>query len=170
MAKGSPYGHADAVRRGLVQGSYRIPVNHLISCVAAGAGVGIGSKILDTFPKGRVTIQSISANIKFTARDANLIATWSANWGLGTGADADGTLATTDQDLIAVTAIGPAVAGVIAGSRLVNTTAQVVNNDAGTVRVNLNLAPAAASITDATTAVVLAQGFIEFILGTLRNG
>lgn len=169
MAKGSPYGHLAAVRSGLLSGSYRIPVNHLISCTAAGAGVGIGTKILDTFPKGRITVVSVSANVKFTKMDANLITTWSANWGLGTTADADGTIATTEQDLIAVTAIGAAVGGVIAGSRLVNTTSQVINNDAGTVRINLNLAPAAASITDASTAVVKAEGFIELVLNTLRN-
>jgi len=168
MAQGSPYGHLKAVRQGLLSGPYRIQVNHLISTAAAGAGVGIGTKILDTFPKGRITVLSVSANIKFTKMDANLIATWSANWGLGTVADVDGTLSGTDQDLIAVTAIGAAVGGVIPGTRIVNTTSQVVNNDAGTVRINLNLAPAAASITDATAAVVKAEGFVELILATLR--
>jgi hypothetical protein len=167
MGKGAPYSHRQAVARGILAGKYQVPVNHLISCLAAGAGVGIGTKIIDTFPKGRITVLSCHANVKFTKMDGNIIATWSANWGIGTTADADGTIATTDQDLIAVTAIGPAVASVIPGTRLVNTTSQVINNDAGTVRVNLNLSVAAASITDATTGVVKAEGLVEFVLGTL---
>lgn len=172
MAKGSPYSHQEAVRRGLINGRYRIPVNHLISCVAAGAGVGFGSKILDTLPKGRVTIQQVHFNIKFTKMDTNIITTWSANWGLGTVVDADGTLAAGEVDLstgAAQMAIGPAVGGVIAGARtIVNAPAgSPFNNDAGTLRVALNMSVAAASITDATTGVIKAEGLVELLLGVV---
>jgi hypothetical protein len=85
-----------------------------------GAGVGFGSLSLDdlALPEGDVIVLGIVANLSFTSEDANIAATWSGDFSIGTKATIDADLVDDDEaNLLPSTAIGPAVADVIASAR-----------------------------------------------------
>lgn len=163
------------IRAGQLVGVYRVEFNKVaISAVAAGAGIGFGSRVIDDFPVGNIALFGVVGRVGFTKIDSNIIATWSGNWAVGSTPTAAGALTVAGEfDILGPsggTAIGPAVSGSIPGTRVLKAgfgTPIILDNTGGTLELNLNLSVAAASITDATTGVVQATGCIDMIMGLL---
>lgn len=85
--------------------------------VANATGASFGSKQILDFAQGRVRIEGGIANLTFTWTGESIVATGSGDFSFGTTATADATLATTDVDLMASTAmLDPFVAGVGTGA------------------------------------------------------
>jgi hypothetical protein len=167
MSKGTTL--RQAVREGRAAGLYRVEVNRRnISIVAAGAGIGFGTLVLDDLPKGNVKLDMAAGAFGFEKQDANIIATWSGGWSIGTAPTAAGALTTTESDILNASgglAIGPAVSGNIPGTRQFKSpTGMPVDNTAGALEINLNMFVAAASITDATTGVIKVTGWLDLIM------
>jgi hypothetical protein len=82
-----------------------------LSVSAVGAGVGFGSLSLDdlALPEGDVIVLGIVANLSFTSEDANIAATWSGDFSIGTKATIDADLVDDDEaNLLPSTAIAKA--------------------------------------------------------------
>lgn len=165
MGNGFDLSLKKAIRAGLIPGRYRVSVHQLpVTVTATGAAVGFGSRAIDDFPLGQLFIRGIRHDLVFQAMDANLIATWSGDFSLGSVPTADVDVADPGEaDLIASTALGPAVAGLFRSTG-VKTTETVIDWTSG-LEVNLNLLADAASITDDESAVVNVTGYIDFLLG-----
>lgn len=140
-----------------------------ISIVAVGAAIGFGAVQIGDFLNKQLYIDSIAASIAFIKQDSNMIATWSGNWSLGSAPTADLTLSGAEVDLIPSTAVGPAVAGKIAApASPVRVSASLATRLwTAAEEVNLNLIVNAADITDSTTAVVKAFGYVDFFIRQL---
>lgn len=151
----------------------RVPVRKLITVNAVGAAVGFGFAALDgKVPKGDFIVLGGVANLRFeeSPLSANIIDTWSGNFSLGTVGTVDVDVADAGEaNILASTAIGPAVAGVLARARYAITGILApVNNNALNGGLFLNLLINAADITDGTTPTVLVTGSIS--LGLLPLG
>jgi hypothetical protein len=137
-----------------------------LSVSAVGAGVGFGSLSLDdlALPEGDVIVLGIVANLSFTSEDANIAATWSGDFSIGTKATIDADLVDDDEaNLLPSTAIGPAVADVIASARYAAVpveAAQILELDAPEP-LKINMLVDAANITDASTGVISVSGDVS---------
>lgn len=146
-----------------------IPVKGLLVTVAAAAaGVGFGTAVLRGLPQGNIVIMSAVAYLRFQTTDTDLAATFNGDFSIGTTPDADGTLATTEIDIIPSTPLGPAVARVTpvhrtqsaaTGNVLTNNVLLFDNTD-GSLELNLNVLIDAADITDAQSAVLTVDGAV----------
>lgn len=156
------------VLEGKVHGLVTIEVRNLVVTVAAaGAGVGFGTVVLGALPTGSLFISQAKASLRFNTSDTDLIATYSGNFAIGSAADADGSFAGNEANIIPSTAIGPAVARLtpVATGRLA--AAFQLDNTAGTLRLNLNVNINAADITDAQNAPLTVNGLVNLMLGVV---
>lgn len=173
MSKRNPYSARQWVRQGDLYGLVRFELNGVpISVSATGSAVGFGSAVIGEFPTKQLFIRGSAARLSFVKQDANIIATWSGDWALGSAPTADAVLTdATDFDVAGASggfAIGPAVAGVIAAPAApARTNIEVVKTWAAADEVNLNLLVDAASITDDETGVVKVYGTIDFMMAVL---
>jgi hypothetical protein len=168
MSRNYPVSLNQQIRDGKVNGPYRIELRgQSISVLAVTTAIGFGSCVIGDFPNKRLYIRGIKASLGFVKQDANIIATWSGAWSLGSTPTADLTLAGTDVDIIPSTSVGPAVAGRIVapavGSEVLVTT-EITRTWTAAEELNLNLIVNAADITDSTTGVVKVFGYIDFLL------
>lgn len=146
-----------------------IPVKGLlVTITAAGAGVGFGTAVLRGLPQGNIVVKAAVAYLRFQTTDTDVIAAFNGDFSIGTTPDADGSLATTEIDIIPSTALGPAVARVTpvaraqsaaTGNVLTNNVLMFDNTD-GSLELNLNVLIDAADMTDATTAVLTVDGAV----------
>lgn len=200
MSKAYPYATKRQIEHGLVAGVFRIPMGGAkdpgttISVSAAGAAIGFGSVVLGDLSKivlsntgsglniqpkilelaREVFIRGVKASLSFIKQDANIGATWSGTWSLGTTPTADLTLSGTDVNILdssgAGVAIGPATAGKISapalGSEVIKSTDTPLLWGA-TDEINLNMTVGAADISDGTTGVIKIYGYVELLLGQL---
>jgi len=160
MGKGLPRSLSRGDKRKQEIIKERIRISGSVSVLAAGAGVGFGTLVIGDFPEGNILFLGAVTNINFsgTGSDANLTATWNGDFGIGTEPDANGTLASTEVDIIASTAIGPAVAEIAPQVRGANATQAIFDNTDGSLEINLNVLIDAADITDAATVVLTITG------------
>jgi hypothetical protein len=169
MAKGLPrsLGRYTALRD-VSPKQYRYVLNNLaVTVAAAGAGVAFGTVVLGDLPEGQIIYHAGTAKLGFTTADTDLVATWNGDFSIGTAPDADGSLAGTEVDIIASTSVGPAVARVAAAVRGSNTTAAVLNNQNAAMELNLNVLVDAADFTDAGSAILLVNGYLDLVLTVL---
>lgn len=141
-----------------------IRVNTLVTATAAATGVGFGNVALAAFPEGNVLFLGAVANLRFSALGANAtnaIAAFNGDYSIGSGADADGTLSGAEVNLVASTALGPAVARVTPFARGSGATQVVLDNTARTLNMNLNVLVDAADITDATSVTLTVEGTLD---------
>jgi hypothetical protein len=165
---GMPIALAEAILVGQAFGRHRLEVNNvLISLTASGATVGFGTKVLSDLPVGFLNILEVAATLRFVATDGNLIATWSGDWSLGSAPTADVTLSGSEVDIVASTAIGPAVAGSVSSARapIAGGGPVRLDNSGGALELNLNMLADEPSIVDASTAVVRVDGTIDLLMG-----
>lgn len=143
-----------------------VPLGRLSRAVLAGAGSGLNIQPSLGKQARNVEILSVRSNLTFIKQDANIIATWSGNYSIGTTASADANLAApaTDSDIVASQAIGPAVAGKLVAPEfdLVTPFNKIWST---TDTINLNMVVLDASITDSTVGVIKVFGYLDFLLG-----
>lgn len=134
-----------------------------VSVTATGAAVGFGTVVAANLPQGNILFLGAVAYMQFagSGSDANLTATWTGNFSLGTAPTADVTLSGAEVDIIPSTAIGAATAEVSPIVRGTNATQAIFDNTNGSLEVNLNVLIAAADITDDETVVLTASGEIH---------
>lgn len=169
MGNGFDLSLKKAIRAGLILGKYRIELNQRsMSIVAITTAVGTGSLAIDDLPNKGLLVLAVRPQLTFLKQDANIIATWSGLWSLGSApAAADATLTGTEADVFPSTAIGPAVLGSFTSSPAPLLTARTpavwgVNDE-----INLNLVVNAADITDGATGIVKVSGYIDMLIGLI---
>lgn len=164
MPKGLPrsLSRGRALKKPIINQTIR--VNTLVTATAAATGVGFGNVALAAFPEGNVLFLGAVANLRFSALGANAtnaIAAFNGDYAIGSGADADGTLSGAEVNLVASTALGPAVARVTPFARGTGATQVVLDNTARTLNMNLNVLVDAADITDATSVTLTVEGTLD---------
>lgn len=164
MPKGLPrsLSRGRALKKPIINQTIR--VNTLVTATAAATGVGFGNVALAAFPEGNVLFLGAVANLRFSALGANAtnaIAAFNGDYAIGSTADADGTLSGTEVNLVASTALGPAVARVTPFARGTGATQVVLDNTARTLNMNLNVLVDAADITDATAVTLTVEGTLD---------
>ena len=112
--------------------------------VAGTTGVGFGSAVVGDFPEGNILFLGAVVNMQFSGSgsDANLAATWSGDFALGTTPASDGTISAGDEDLVAETALAAASVEVSPLTRASSTSTlsgAILNNTDGSLEINLNL-------------------------------
>ena len=166
MTKGLPksLSRGPALKKPIINQTIR--VNTTVAVFAAATGVGFGTVALGALPEGNVLFLGAVSNLRFSAisaNSANAIAAFNGDYAIGSTADADGNLAspTTDANLVASTALGPAVTRVTPFARGSGATQVVLDNTAKTLNINLNVLMDAADITDATTVTLTVEGTLD---------
>lgn len=116
-----------------------IPVRAKTLNVVDGAP-GFGTLVLSGLPQGNILFFGAVAYLRFTTADADVIAAFDGDYGLGTAPDANGTLAGAEANLIPSTPLGAATAKVSPYVRGVSAANGVIlDNTDGSLEVNLNL-------------------------------
>lgn len=166
MPKGLPrsLSRGRALKKPIINQTVRVKTT--VTVTAAAAGVGFGNVALQAFPEGNVLFLGAVANLRFSALGANAtnaIAAFNGDYAVGSTADADGNLVSpaTDANLVASTALGPAVAWVTPFARGTGATQVVLNNTARTLNMVLNVLLDAADITDATSVTLTVEGTLD---------
>ena len=138
----------------------RIVISSTVSVVSVGSAVGFGTLVIGDFPQGNVLFLGAVSYLNFrgTGSDANLTATWDGDFSIGTGPDANGTLAGIEVDIIGSTAVGPAVAEIAPVVRATNAAQAIFDNTDGSLEINLNVLIDAGAITDDETVVLTVTG------------
>ena len=159
----APFGQEDGFRR------VRIPIsNATLNVAAAGAGVGFGTLVVGGLPPQYLLYAGGVAVIGFSTADTDLTATFAGQYSVGTTADANGTLATTEINLIDATDI-LAAARVVPGTighhpnSSGASSLQLLDNSDGSLEVNLNVTVDAGDIGDASDADLTVNGYIDLI-------
>jgi hypothetical protein len=135
--------------------------NVALTLTAAGAGVGFGNVKLYDFPAGYIYVQGIVADLAITSADADLSDTWNGDIAFGSAADADGSLAGTELDLVPKTATPAATAKATTGDCVSTAVEHIILDGHSTASdLILNLLADAADIADASTAPVAISGTI----------
>jgi len=160
MSKGLPRSLSRGDKRGQEIIKERIRISGTVNVVAAGAGIGFGSIVIGDFPEGNILFLGAVTNINFrgTGTDPNIIAEWNGDFGIGGVPDTNGILVSTESNIMASTAIGPAVAQIAPIIRATNATQVMLDNTDGSLEMNLNVLIDAADITDASTVPITVTG------------
>lgn len=140
MAKGLPRSLSRAPRGARDIVKERIYLDAQTLTVDGASGVGFGSLQLGVLPEGNILL--LGAKIEsmvVTGPGTGHTATWSGDFGVGSTAASDGTITAGDVDVIASTAIGPAVANVSPSTDGQNATVAFIDATAGNVGVYLNM-------------------------------
>lgn len=164
MPKGLPksLSRGAALKKPIINQTIR--VNTTVNVTATAAGVGFGTVALGALPEGNVLFLGAVANLRFSAlgaNSANVIAAFNGDYAIGSGADADGALSGAEVNMVASTALGPAVARITPFARGTGATQVVLDNTAKTLNINLNVLVDAADITDATTVTLTVEGTLD---------
>jgi hypothetical protein len=168
--KGLPRSNARAKAENSAIKKVRIKLDHQISVVAAGAGIGFGSVVVGGLPQAYLKLLSAAVIVTFTGpTTTNLTDTWDGDFGVGSTPADDATITGTDVNFIASTALGAATAEVSPTKVVANGVDFVLDNTDGSLELNLNLLVDAANITDATTVIVTARGYLEVCLITMLD-
>lgn len=142
-----------------------IKVNTTVTVSAAGAAVGFGTTLIGSFPEGNVMLLGAVASLSFsavtTANAGNVIAAFNGDFAIGSLADANGTLAGNEINIISSTALGPAAAKVTPYTRGTGVNLDVLDNTAKTLGLNLNVLVDAADITDSTSVTLTVVGTVD---------
>ena len=103
-----------------------------IVSVAVGAP-GFGSILIQGFPKGVVQIEEAIASIQLQSSSANINATFSGSFSIGTTAAVDTALGGTASNIVPVTAISAATAGLSPITNAISAALSLVVNNADSV-------------------------------------
>lgn len=132
-----------------------------LTLTATGAAVGFGNVKLYDFPEGYVYFIGAVADLAITSADADLGDTWNGDISFGTAADADGSLAGTEVNVIPSTATPAATAKATTGDCVSTATEHaIVDGHSTALDLYLNLLADAADIADDSTAPVAISGTI----------
>lgn len=134
-----------------------IPISLTVSNIDGASGVAWGTAVLHGLPEGNILLFGAVLNATVTESSAGIIDTFSGDFSVGSAPTADTSLSGAEVDIIASTAMGPAVSSVatIRGVSTPTEAGTVLNNTASTLELNLNVLIDDASISadDQTLAV-----------------
>lgn len=151
----------------------RIDLSALSLTVSAtGAAIGFGSAVIGDFPEGNILVQGVLSNLAFagSGSDANLADTWNGDFGIGTTPATDATITAGDVDLMASTAIGPAVGEAIATARYPGIiTPALFDNTDGSLEINMNLLIDSADIVDDQSVNIAVTGHVWILYSVLGD-
>lgn len=165
MTKGLPRSLRHADRSAVIIS--KIDINHQITVTGDNAAANDGQVVIGDFPQGNILFLGAVSYVQFAGPTSGELANdWEGDYSIGTTADANSTLATTDLNIIASTAIGAATAelspvtrGVTGldstdGGLLMN----IFDNTDGSLEINLNLLIDDAELTDTEAVTITATG------------
>lgn len=171
MPKGLPksLSRGETVRQSIIK--KRIAVNTTVTVSATGAAIGFGSAVLEGLPECYIGLLGAVGRFSFSGSgsDANLVDTWSGDFGVGTTPADDATITGNDVDVLPSTPIGAATAEVIATQLAANAGTDLIDNTSGTRELNLNLLIDAANITDDESVDITVEGTLELVFITLGD-
>jgi len=149
----------------------KVAVNHTVTVSATGAAIGFGTVVLGGLPEGQLKMIAAACKLDFSGSgaDANLSDTWNGDFGIGTTPADDATISVGDVDVIASTALGPAVAEVAPTANAINGTDAVFDNTAADLELNLNVLVDAADIVDDESVDLTVTGVVEFTFVTMLD-
>lgn len=169
MAKGLP--RSTSSLKAVTNPLRVIPIrNAVLNVAAAGAGIGFGSVVVGDFLSGDILLLGASCNLQITTASANITnATLVYTFSVGTAPTVAGALTTNEADVIQSTATGAATAKLspLTRGRTANTSglltnnASILDNQNGSLELNLSCFVAAADITDATNADLIVNGYLS---------
>jgi hypothetical protein len=162
----APIGTEQFIRR------VRYPiVNKVITVTATGSADAFGFGSVGGLPQGNVMIVGGASYLTITTADVDPSATWSGRASFGTLGSVDLTFSGLEVNLVAETAIGPAVAKTITGDkgRVAGAAVSMIDNTANTLNVNLNLAIANADMADANAADLTVNGYVDLFLAVIGD-
>lgn len=131
-----------------------IAIRDLTVTVDGATGVGFGSSVIAGLPEGNLLFLGAVAYLTLDAPASGISATFNGDYGIGSTPASDATLSGADVDVIASTAIGPAVATVSPRTRGVNATQAILDNTDGSLELNLNVLVDDADISADDVAIV----------------
>lgn len=145
--------------------------NVTVNAAAAAAGVGFGTVVLGYLPEGNILYLGGVSYLQFLTADADIGATWTGSYGVGTAADADGSLAGTEVNLIGSSSIAAATAKLSPVTRGVSAAdaSEVLDNTASDLELNLNFVVTAADIADASAADFTVNGYVQLVYMVLGD-
>lgn len=131
-----------ALTRGVIKDTFVLDA--LAITVDGAAGVGVGTVALGDLPEGNVLFLGAVGYMEVSGpgASANLVDTWSGDFGVGTTPADDATITAGDIDIVGSTALGPAVAEVSPRTRGISVnadTGEVHDNTDGSLELNLNV-------------------------------
>lgn len=140
------------------------PVKNLSLTATAGvAADGFGSAVIGALPEGNVLFLGGISYLQFLTADADITATWTGSYGIGTTATVDNVIATTEEDLIIETSLTAATAKLSPVTRGEGDLVNMIDNTAANVSLNLNLRIADASFTDSQSAIFTVNGYVQLV-------
>lgn len=171
MGKGLPRSLGRGSFQEQVVSKIKVAVDHTVTVSATGAAIGFGSVVLSGLPEGQLKMLGAAVKLDFkgSGSDANLVDTWNGDFGVGTTPADDATISGDDVNVIASTALGPAVAEVAPTVNAINGTDAVFDNTAADLELNLNVLIDAADITDDESVDLSVTGVVEFTFITLLD-
>lgn len=148
-----------------------IPVSVVLTPTGATGAVVFETASIGGFPEGNILIHGAVASLAFAGPGASgdLTDTWAGDFAIGTAATADVTLNGAEVNIIPSTAIGPAVAEVIAATRAANATPVIVDNTDASLGVFLNVLFDANVVTNLATVDVTATGYLHLLYTVLGD-
>jgi hypothetical protein len=172
MGKGLPRSLKHASLEHIIPQKVSLQINEIITVAATGSAVGIGvAAVIGDFPEGNICILGAVARLAFagSGSDANLTDTWNGDFAIGSAPNTDGTLSGSEVDVIPSTAIGPAVAEVIAATRATLSAPVTLDNTDGSLEINLNMLIDAADITDDESVDITVTGTLDLTYQVLGD-
>lgn len=117
----------------------RVSLRSVPVTVAGLTGVGFGTAVIGDLPEGNVLFLGAVANIVVTGPGTGHVATFNGDYAIGTAPTADATLNGAEVDIVASSAIGPAVSNVTPLARGAGATVAMLDNTDGSLELNLQL-------------------------------
>lgn len=165
--KGLPYSNSrGAAAAAPTMRKVTYPVKNVtVNVAAAAAGVGFGTVVIGDLPEGNILYLGGVAYLQFLTADADIGATWTGSYGVGTTPDADGSLATTEINLIGSSSIAAATAKLSPVTRGVSAAdaSEIMDNTDNSLEINLNVVVTAADIADASAADFTVNGYVSLV-------
>lgn len=152
-----PKSSADITKQTIVLDNATVVVS------ATGAAIGFGNAVIGDFAEGNILVLGIGGTLGLSGSgaDANLVDTWSGDFGIGSTPADDATISAGDVDIVASTAIGPATAEAIADFRVAAAPSVLLDNTDGSLEINLNVLIDAADITDDQSVTLTLSGSLQ---------
>jgi len=168
MGKGLPrsLAHADMNTVRIL----KLPIDHTIAVTGDTGAANDGQVVIGDLPEGNILFLGAVANIEFVGpTSAELADDWEGDFGIGTTADADSTLSSTDVNIIGSTAIAAATAETSPVTRGANATAAIFDNTDGSLEINLNLLIDDTELTDSEDVDIAASGTLYVAYSVLGD-
>lgn len=153
-----------ALARGFIK--QQIPVNGKVAVITNGAP-GFGTVVIGDFPQGNIVLLGCVADMVFTKGDADITDTWTGNYSLGTGPNADGTLSGTEVDIVPSTALNAATAGVSPRTKAMSGASQngaVFDNTDGSLELNMNFIVADSAISADSSLICRGVVYLAYVV------